>query len=140
MNYKTYALRKKISKLFYSTMEILTYPLRRSYNNKGVIYKLSIGSDAKKKKKKFIKKIFYYLDQNGDCYILTNGIEVDSSWFDIDCRSGVDKTVLENIKWLKKNRLRLLKIDSMEFMEKHNVPSWNKRKFERYEIVKIERE
>ena len=140
MNYKTYALRKKISKLFDSTMEILTYPLRKSYNDKGVVYKLSIGLNAKKKRKKFIKKIFYYLDQNGDCYILTNGMENDSSWFDIDCWNGVDKTVLENTKWLKKNRLRLVKVDSMEFMEEYNVPSWKKREFERYEIVKIERE
>ena len=140
MNYKTYALRKKLSKLFYDTMRGLTYPLRSSYNNKGIVYKLSVGSDARRKRKKFIKKIFYNLDQNGVCYILTNGIEYESRWFDIDLWSGVDDTVLEDAKWLEKNRLKVTQVDSVVFMKKYNVPSWDKEKFTRYEIVKITRE
>ena len=137
MNYKGYPIRKKLSKFFNSVMVILTYPLRRSYDNNGVVYKLSIGSNARQRRKKFIKEIFYHLDQNGDCYILTNGVGYDGNWFDIDLWSGVDNTVLEDTKWLKKNKLKVTQVDPMEFMEKYKVPSYCQKQFKEYEIIKI---
>lgn len=128
-----YKLRKRISKGYYKVMAfLLARPMKNYHQNKGFFYWLDKNLTLKREEKRFIREIFYYLDND---YHNTNDVLIylsksyipDDWWFDIKVTVLPDKFFSE--KWRKRNGLIVTEMTFEEYDRKFKprINEWDKK-------------
>ena len=134
MNYKLYNLKQNIKKVGKKLENIIFYLLGTLYKKnasfRNFITKRENNSYQKNIKRRLAKDIFYYLNKNGKCEILCGYAFEDDFYFNVFSRDI--KLLLENGKWIKKNKLQIVETTLFEHMKENNpdylfkVSDWQK--------------
>lgn len=134
MNYKLYNLEQNIKKVGRKLEDIIFYLPRTLYKKstsfKSFITKRESNSYNKNKKRKLAKDIFYCLNENGKCIVLCNFLVEYDFYFDVVSRNI--ELLLENGKWIKKNKLQIVETTLFEHIKENDpdclfrVSDWQK--------------
>lgn len=121
MNYKTYHLLKKVNKIINKLIDLVFYIPRHLYKNNMTFEKLINNSDVRRKRRRIAKNIFYHLNENGKCEVLARILFDDDFYFDCCYRDA--KLLLEDKKWITKNKLTVVETTLFDYV-KENMPEY----------------
>lgn len=135
MNYKSYNLLKKVNKIIDKLIDLVFYIPRHLYKNnmtfKKLINNLENNSDIRRERRRIAKNIFYYLNKNEKCEVLAR-IQLDDEDFYFDFYSSNAKLLLEDKKWIAKNKLTVVETTLFDYVKEdtpellYYVNDWEK--------------
>lgn len=122
MNYKLYILKQNIKKVGRKLVDIVFYLPRTLYKKntffKSFTTKAESNSYNRYRKRKLAKNIFYYLNKNGKCEIFCEYAFEDDFYFDVVSHDV--ELLLEDRKWIKKNKLKIVETTLFEYTKENN--------------------